>query len=144
MKNGLCPSSADPALVFPPTPTFGVRSYSDQRRIFDRQRLASTATPPHSIRLCGRAVPQLDKPAPDRAARHAGNLRNRTNPAMTRCQRLRRRISPPPTLIQQRLKRLKSNPNRSVVNHESFLYPRSHQGNPVDINLPIQLFSNGP
>ena len=41
------------------------------------------------IRLGRRAVPQFDKPAPDCAARHAGNLRDDRNPAPACRQRFR-------------------------------------------------------
>jgi hypothetical protein len=102
----------------------------EQRRILDRQRLASAARPPYPIRLGRRAVPQFEKLAPDRAARHAGNLRDDRNPTTACRQRFRRRIPPTATLVQKRIERLKPNPNRFVVNHESFLYPSSRKGNP--------------
>jgi hypothetical protein len=56
---------------------------------------------------------------------------------IARCQ------SPPRTLVQQRIKRLKSSPNRSVVNHAAFLYSRSHKGN-LRPQIPIQLIPNEP
>ena len=58
--------------------------------------------------------------------------------------RFRRRISPTPALIQKRIGRLKPNPNRFLVNHESFLYPSSRKGNPSPKIFRFVYFPTGP
>jgi len=66
-------------------------------------------------------VAQLRQPAADRTARNPGDPRDSRDPAMSRCQRFRRRKPTSPALVQHGIERCVPRSNRSFIDHASIL-----------------------
>ncbi len=97
------------------------------------QRLAPAALPGVPARAASgcRLAAQFRQPTADRAARDAGGPRHRRDPAMPSRQRLRRRKTPPPALVQHRSERPVAQFDRRIVNHPVILRAWKPPGNPL-------------
>ena len=125
---------------------------ADRRAASDRrpgQLLASAArpahppgAPPRRLRLAA----QFRQAATDRAARNAGDPRDRRDPATPSRQRLRRRKPTPPALVQHRIERLKAQLDGRLVNHAPSLRTLLIRAGipPTENHTTIQLFINRP
>ena len=86
-------------------------------RLCLRRRLAAAALPPNSRAAHHRARTQVGQAAIDRAARNPSRPRDRHDPATPGRTRLAGRKQPSISLIQNWLKRFKTSPDGSEVNH---------------------------
>ena len=81
------------------------------------RRLASAARTPNARVARHRAGTQISQTTPDGAACKPGRLRNRHHAAASRRARLAGREQPPPSLVQDRRKRLETGFDGSDVDH---------------------------
>lgn len=102
-------------------------------------QLAPGSWPAHAARRrhIGGAT-KLGQTTANRAPRNSRYLGDCLDAAKTCRASLRRCKSSPPALIEHRLQRLESQPNRRFVDHHQALLALSHTGNP----LPVPRFKN--
>jgi hypothetical protein len=106
----------------------------NQRDILRHCRLTSTAQTANTPRQQILAAGQFLQPAADRARRHTGCRRHRSDPAIASRDSLGGGNQPTATLIQERRNRFKPLTDRKYVNHNYKIRYSQSFGNPLQPN----------
>lgn len=121
---------------------------TEQGRVRRRQRLSAGARPAHPIHRHAQDGfgAKLGQASCDRTPRNARNPRDGLHTTTTSSQRLGRRKTPPPALIQQKIKCFEPKPNGVIVDHQVNLALSIQLGNPrhPENHMGFSYLSTGP